>query len=38
MTSKEATIFYLIQNGDIILSSMADRHVNNKQGELFRYQ
>ena len=32
MTSKEATIFYLIQNGDIILSSMADRHVNNKQG------
>ncbi|MDP3387192.1 MAG: ATP-grasp domain-containing protein [Eubacteriales bacterium] len=32
MISEEVTIFYLIQNGDIVLSSMADRHVKNSQG------
>jgi biotin carboxylase len=34
MSFKEATIFYLIQNGDIVLSSMADRHVKNGQGSI----
>lgn len=29
--AKEATIFYLIQDGEIVLSSMADRHVNHNQ-------
>jgi biotin carboxylase len=32
--SQEATIFYLIQNGEIVLSSMADRHLKNKQGSI----
>jgi len=31
MECKEVTIFYLIQNGNIVLSSMADRYVKNKQ-------
>jgi carbamoylphosphate synthase large subunit len=31
MTAKEATIFYIIQDGEISLSAMADRHVKNKQ-------
>ena len=32
MDAKEATIFYLIQDGEIYLSSMADRYTNNKKG------
>ncbi len=31
MKDKEATIFYLVQNGEICLSSMADRHMTNVQ-------
>lgn len=31
MTAKEATIFYVIQDGEICLSAMADRYVKNKQ-------
>jgi len=32
MDAKEVTIFYLIQDGEIYLSSMADRYTNNKKG------
>lgn len=31
MTCKEVTIFYIIQDGEIYLSAMADRHTKNKQ-------
>ncbi|KZL93690.1 ATP-grasp domain-containing protein [Clostridium magnum] len=32
MTAKEVTIFYIIQDGEIYLSAMADRYTKNKQG------
>lgn len=32
MTSKEVTIFYVIQDGEISLTAMADRYTKNRQG------
>lgn len=32
MNAKEVTIFYVIQDGEIYLSAMADRYTKNKQG------
>lgn len=33
MAAKEASIFYIIQDGEICLSAMADRYVKNSQGK-----
>jgi biotin carboxylase len=36
MTSKEATLFYVINNGDIFLTAMGNRHTKHNQGGILQ--